>query len=275
MSNKNFMSYDDANNIFSSYAEETKKRLLVSSTMPAPSLDYLNTQRLYVGESTDDYTKGGTYECNIVEGSDPIEYTWVLISVAEVDLSDYKTTFVGTSAEWTALSADEKAKYILVNITDDNESLGSEVVDAVTDGVLNPVTSNAVYDALTSKQDELTNNGDNITGYSNADVILVNKSIHIRNGLHPIDTFPTIDGISASGSTAAYAKALYNYLYTRYRHNCVCIGYNSSGIEYTIIVSMQRGGQHGSVVRFGYSATSAQIIRLSGGTWADNDWVNM
>lgn len=151
MSNKNFMSYDDANNIFSSYAGETKKRLLVSSTMPAASLDFLDTQRLYVGDTTDTYTKGGIYECNVVEGSDPIEYVWVLISVAEVDLSDYKTTFVGTSAEWNALSAEDKAKYILVNLTDDKESLGSEVVDAVTDGVLNPVTSNAVFDKFNFK----------------------------------------------------------------------------------------------------------------------------
>ena len=36
------------------------------------------------------------------------------------------TEFVGTQAEWDALSAEDKAKYVLVNITDDNSSTGGE-----------------------------------------------------------------------------------------------------------------------------------------------------
>lgn len=55
-------------------------------------------------------------------------------------------TFVGTKAEWNALPADKKAKYTLVNLTDDGESLGIDPVDAVEDGNMNAVTSNAVYD---------------------------------------------------------------------------------------------------------------------------------
>ena len=52
--------------------------------------------------------------------------------------------FTGTLAEWNALQDYEKAAYDLVNITDDGES--GDVVDAVTDGDMSPVTSNAVYD---------------------------------------------------------------------------------------------------------------------------------
>ena len=56
--------------------------------------------------------------------------------------------FVGTNAEWTALSSAEKAKYTLANITDDSET--GETVDAVTNGDMRAVTSNAVFDSLVS-----------------------------------------------------------------------------------------------------------------------------
>lgn len=62
----------------------------------------------------------------------------------------YKTTFVGTTAAWNALSASDKAKYNLVSLTDD--AYGSAgVTDAITDGDMRPVTSNAVYDGLSTK----------------------------------------------------------------------------------------------------------------------------
>jgi hypothetical protein len=56
----------------------------------------------------------------------------------------YKTTFVGTQAQWDALSTSDKKKYQIANITDD--VIGGEVADAITDGDGRPVTSNAVYD---------------------------------------------------------------------------------------------------------------------------------
>jgi len=58
--------------------------------------------------------------------------------------------FKGTTAEWNALSVVEKAKYDLVTLTDDSST--GDVVDAVTDGVMKPVTSNAVADAITAVQ---------------------------------------------------------------------------------------------------------------------------
>jgi hypothetical protein len=52
--------------------------------------------------------------------------------------------FTGTKAEWDALSTEEKKEYKIANITDD--VIGGEVADEVADGLMSPVTSNAVAD---------------------------------------------------------------------------------------------------------------------------------
>ena len=56
--------------------------------------------------------------------------------------------FVGTMAEWIALTPQEKSQYTIVNILDDSET--GETVDAVTDGDMRAVTSNAVYDVVSN-----------------------------------------------------------------------------------------------------------------------------
>jgi hypothetical protein len=53
--------------------------------------------------------------------------------------------FVGTTAEWNALSLAEKVQYTTAIFTDDDDYVGN-IVDAVTDGEMSAVTSNAVYD---------------------------------------------------------------------------------------------------------------------------------
>ena len=73
-----------------------------------------------------------------------------------IDIEDYEvaanekiaTTFTGTQAEWDALTTEEKAEFDIVNITDDPAGGEMVVVDTVEDGNLNPVTSNAVFDAF-------------------------------------------------------------------------------------------------------------------------------
>ena len=55
-----------------------------------------------------------------------------------------KKTFVGTRAEWDALTTAEKKQYDLADFTDDTASGVPIISDAVTDGDMNPVTSNAV-----------------------------------------------------------------------------------------------------------------------------------
>lgn len=61
-------------------------------------------------------------------------------------IADKYKTFKGTQAQWDALSLADKVKYSFADITDDYAGTG--VVDAVTNGDMNPVTSNAVYDYL-------------------------------------------------------------------------------------------------------------------------------
>lgn len=94
---------------------------------------------LYIGTETG-FRKGGIYQYAANPGA------WILISTAEVDLSHYSTTFVGTTAQWNALSTAEKNQYALVSLTDDKEALGVDAVDAVINGDMRPVTSNAVND---------------------------------------------------------------------------------------------------------------------------------
>lgn len=65
-----------------------------------------------------------------------------------VDENKVKSTFVGTIAEWEALSSSEKAEYELVNLTDDLAGGAQAVVDAVEENNFSPVTSNAVYGNL-------------------------------------------------------------------------------------------------------------------------------
>lgn len=98
---------------------------------------------LYIGGDSG-YSKGGIYQysANLAD--------WVLISTAEVDLSHYRTMFKGTTAAWNALSSVEKNKYELVSLNDDEEATDLNPVDAITNGEMRPVTSNAVYDKFTT-----------------------------------------------------------------------------------------------------------------------------
>ena len=86
-------------------------KLTVVSTMPSAPTELRTV--LYIGETTEDYIQGGIYLYD--EDNDE----WILISTADVDLTDYETSWTGTLADWQALSSDEQAKYQIVNITDD------------------------------------------------------------------------------------------------------------------------------------------------------------
>lgn len=131
---------------------------------------------LYIGDETG-FTKGGIYQYVADPGA------WVLISTADVDLSKYETSWTGTKAEWDALSADEKKQYKIANITDD--VIGGEVADEVTNGLMSPVTSNAVYDAFASLRTwiDVTSSAVTMTGntfdrntikvYSNGDECII------------------------------------------------------------------------------------------------------
>lgn len=59
-------------------------------------------------------------------------------------------TFNGTHAQWNSLTLTQKAMYNIVNFTDD-EAIGLRISDAVEDGNMNPVTSNAVFDYVNAR----------------------------------------------------------------------------------------------------------------------------
>ena len=63
------------------------KRLIVTDTMPSPSVDYVGEgkQRLFVG-TTGTYTKGGIYECQEVIDGTSTTYEWVRISAEEIGM---------------------------------------------------------------------------------------------------------------------------------------------------------------------------------------------
>ena len=127
------------------------KKLEKTNIMPAASADLLNTQLLFVGTTTSDYTKGTIYECQLVPESDPAAYHWVAISSAEIDLSLYKKIWgPGPKAEWNALSTAEKTQYDEAHFNDD-EDPAYTVVDEVTKGNMHAVSSNAVAEAIEDK----------------------------------------------------------------------------------------------------------------------------
>lgn len=76
-----------------------------------------------------------------------------------------KKTFAGTRAEWNTLSTAEKTAYDICNLTDDVAGGDLIVSDEVTEGDLNPVTSNAVaekFRVISLSGLTLTNNAINL-----------------------------------------------------------------------------------------------------------------
>ena len=112
----------DGLNVDNTGALSVVGRLEEITALPAATVDNLAKCYLLTTDQIG-YTKGGTYQCQLVPESDPAEYEWVLISAADVDLSDYQTSWTGTRAAWDALPAADKALYTLVYITDDNSGI--------------------------------------------------------------------------------------------------------------------------------------------------------
>ena len=97
---------------------------------------------------TDDSVNGKTKIAEVpYTAGKGVEITNKEIAVDE----SIRTTFIGTQAEWNALTTDEKAEYELVNITDDAASGAQVVVDEVTEGNMNAASSNAVAKAINGK----------------------------------------------------------------------------------------------------------------------------
>lgn len=213
---------DDLTDAVSAADTNANSRLKVVATMPAtPSTGDVV---LYVG-ATGTYTQGGIY---LYDGTD-----WNLISTAEVDLSDYKTAFTGTTAQWNALTSAEKAKYEIVNLTDDVNG-GTVVSDAVTSGDLNPVTSNAVYNVMTYRTQNFTV-----------------PAQELANGAQVIVEFPMTSGYFYVGSV------IFSDLPTNYSLSCSYNDYSGKNED-------RRSSGNASKVRLGVcSRAFSTALRIS------------
>ena len=152
------------------------KKLTVTDVMPTASADNIGIPYLYLGATTQDYSNGSIYKCQeVTPATDPKTYEYVEIYVSNVDLSKYKRIWGGTEAAWDLLTDEEKSQYEYCFFDGDSADYFA-VVDAVTDGDMHAVTSNAVYDEIYHiDNDALSNFNANIIKIGNM------KFLHLKN----------------------------------------------------------------------------------------------
>lgn len=165
----NFVSNSDAATLFEAVG---KKKLTVTDTMPTAAEANVGVAYLYLGADTQDFEEGGVYKCQeITPATDPKTYEYIHIFTAKVDLSLYKRIFGGTVAAWDLLTDEQKAQYQYTFFDGDSNDYFA-VVDAVTDGDMHPVSSNAVYDALKGRITLLWTNPNLNSQFAAQDIML-------------------------------------------------------------------------------------------------------
>lgn len=128
--------------------------VVYSETVPDINAYETGSIVCYTGEDSGSFEKGHLYKnsetsdnwIDIGGGGKLDNVFLVKDSNGATTLAISQRTFTGTQAEWDGLSSGQKAKYEIVNITDDTVSDIVTVVDSVTPNDMNPVTSNAVAD---------------------------------------------------------------------------------------------------------------------------------
>ena len=142
----NFVSSSDANALMS---EIGKKKLTVTDVMPlAATAANEGIPYLYLGATTQDFNNGSIYESQeVTPATDPKTYEWIEKYQSSVDLTYYKRIWGGTEAGWEQLTDEQKAQYEYT-FFDGDESDYFAVVNAVADGDMHPVTSNAVFEEM-------------------------------------------------------------------------------------------------------------------------------
>lgn len=138
-SSKGIVQHGDGTEIGNDGQVNVVDRLVVTATLPTADDTLVGAVRLYVG-ATGTYELGGIYQCQ--ETSTDV-YEWVLISMADVDLSAYQKTFLGTTAEWNAKTTAQKIEFDEADLSDDLGG-GMVVSNAITLGDHNPIDSDAV-----------------------------------------------------------------------------------------------------------------------------------
>ena len=115
-------------------------RLEEINALPTSTADNLNKCYLLKGTQTG-YQTGAIYQCQLVVGSDPAEYEWVLLSANpltfnsddfnvandNVELQPSRRTYKGTRAAWNLLSVAEKTRYGATAFTDDEGGAPTDV----------------------------------------------------------------------------------------------------------------------------------------------------
>lgn len=234
---KNFVSNSDAQELMQAIEQ---KKLTVSDTMPAASPALLGNTRLYIGLDTASLSKGGVYQCQALEvtpagSEDPQSEGWYIynsvddeyelttdttvvagttyytiewknISRAEVDLSHYKKIWGGSTAAWEQLTDAEKEEYDYEFFDDDQSEYSLEIVDNVTEGIMNPVTSNAVAGEVSNLDDEISD----MVNYYGAKNILYNP-YYSADGLESNGITYTVnsDGSVTANGTATANSTFY------------------------------------------------------------------
>lgn len=139
----NFVSNSDAQALFEVVG---KKKLTIVDVMPTADESNVGIPYIYIGADTQDFEEGGVYKCQeVTPATDPKTYEYIKIFTVKVDLSLYKRIFGDSVDAWDLLTDEQKAQYEYTFFDDDSSDYFA-VVDAVTDGDMHPVTSNAVYD---------------------------------------------------------------------------------------------------------------------------------
>lgn len=136
---KNYLDYEGLSHTIEKI-DQIKQDIIQVTELPTASEDELDKIYQFTGETTADYTNGYFYKC-VSDGAATPTYSW-----EKIDLGDGTPHWSGTRAEYEAIKDTLEAGTI-VNITDDYDD-GLEVVDVIESGNTNPVTSNAVAEAL-------------------------------------------------------------------------------------------------------------------------------
>lgn len=120
------------------------------------------------------------------------------------------TLFITDKAGWAALSDEEKAKHDVVCIDDDFADGGAVVVDEVTEGNLNAVTSNAVYGATKKLMLSAVSQEDGFSISGTAEDMFTVKNLGWDSGYKSITTAINVKSGYRSDFKGYWALAINN-----------------------------------------------------------------
>lgn len=197
----NFVSNSDAQALFEVVG---KKKLTIVDVMPTADESNVGIPCIYIGADTQDFEEGGVYKCQeVTPATDPKTYEYIKIFTVKVDLSLYKKIFGGSVDAWDLLTDEQKAQYEYTFFDGDSNDYFA-VVDAVTDGDMHSVTSNAVAEKISDVLSPILNtygakNMLDTIGYSDSGTV----SNGIEYTVNPDGTV-TANGTATGSSTFYY-----------------------------------------------------------------------